>query len=471
MKKYFFITSLAFIVLNGCKKIETTPAPQVDLINSTDQINDTDQIKTSAVNNARKFYIDPSSTASLSNGSFTNPFKSITQVNAIVLYAGDSVFFKNGQVFSGALNIKYSGTITDPIVYTNYGSGLIPVFNNAFSNVVNFNTVKYVVLNGIKITDYTMNPSDRSIPANVKYAINLNNSTNCTISNMDISLVGVGISVGNGSNGNRITRNNISNLRMIRNTPTTINANDDYGANPMVIQSSNNMIDNNYFKDCWATSYDYGFDGGAVELYGTNISNNKIIYNTAIDCNGFVEVGSATNGTADGNVVAYNKIINCGSAGTFQTSGTFAVKISRFQYYNNNFIETVKQFAKPSNLFYSSLRTPPTGMLILRNNIFWLSSGVNAYPTYLNNASVIHSNNIYRMAYGVAGITLNNSELYSKTLNIFTAISDSPIAWNYALLPTTPAVNFGVHSNVGLTKDFHGKSIVGNPDAGILELQ
>jgi len=28
-----------------------------------------------------------------------------------------------------------------------------------------------------------------------------------------------------------------------------------------------------------------------------------------------------------------------------------------------------------------------------------------------------------------------------------------------------------VHSNVGLTKDFHGKSIVGNPDAGILELQ
>ena len=465
MKKYFFITSLVFIVLNGCKKIESAPTPQVDVINSTDQI------KSSAVANARKFYVDPSSTASTSTGSIATPFKSIAQVNAIVLYAGDSVFFRNGRVFSGALNIKYSGTATDPIVFTNYGSGLIPVFNNTMSNVVNFNSVKYVVLNGIKITDYTMSTTDRSVVANVKYAINLTNSTNCTISNMDISLVGIGISVGNGSNYNRITQNNISNLRMVRNTPTTINANDDYGANPMVVQSSNNTIDYNYFKDCWATSYDYGFDGGAVELYGTNISNNRILYNTAIDCNGFVEVGSATNGIADGNIVAYNKIINCGSAGTFQTSGTFAVKITGFQYYNNNFIETVIQFAKPSNLFYSSLKTPPAGMLILRNNLFWLSSGVNAFPTYLNNAAVIHSDNIFRMSSGSVGITINNSEIYSKTLNIFTSIAGAPITWNFTLLPGTPAINFGMSTNVGLAKDFNGKSIIGNPDAGLLELQ
>ena len=466
MKKHLFITSLVFIVINGCKKTETTPTPQVNATTSSDQV------KVNAVTNARKFYVDPSSTASTSNGNFSSPFKSIAQVNATTLYAGDSVFFKSGQVFAGALNIRFSGTATDPIVYTNYGNGMLPVFNNAFSNIVNFNTVKYVVLNGIKITDYTMSPTDRSIPANVKYAINVNNSTNCTISNMDISLVGVGISVGNGSNYNRITKNNISNLRMVRNTPTTVNSNDDYGANPMVVQSSNNTIDYNFFKDCWALSYDYGYDGGAVELYGTNISNNKIVYNTAVDCNGFVEVGSATNGIADGNIVAYNKIINCGSAGTFQTSGTFAVKISNFQYYNNNFIETVKQFAKPSNLFYSSLRTPPAGMLVVKNNIFWLSSGVNAYPTYLNNSAVVHSNNIYRMANGVVGITLNGTELYNRTLNLFTDISSiSPLAWNYNLVPGAKAINFGVNTNVGLNKDFNGNAFNGNPDVGILEIQ
>lgn len=466
MKKHLFITSLVFIVINGCKKTETTPTPQVDSMTATDQV------KASAVANARKFYVDPSSTASISNGNFSSPFKSIAQVNATTLYAGDSVFFKSGQVFSGGLNIRFSGTATDPIVFTNYGNGMLPVFNNAFSNIVNFNTVKYVVLNGIKITDYTMSPTDRSIPANVKYAINVNNSTNCTISNMDISLVGVGISVGNGSNYNRITKNNISNLRMVRNTPTTVNSNDDYGANSMVVQSSNNTIDYNFFKDCWALSYDYGYDGGAVELYGTNISNNKIIYNTAVDCNGFVEVGSATNGIADGNIVAYNKIINCGSAGTFQTSGTFAVKISNFQYYNNNFIETVKQFAKPSNLFYSALRTPPAGMLVVKNNIFWLSSGVNAYPTYLNNSAVVHSNNIYRMAYGVVGITLNGTELYNKTLNLFTDMSSiSPLAWNYNLVPGATAINFGINTNVGLNKDFNGNGLIGNPDVGILEMQ
>jgi hypothetical protein len=465
MKKNIIIVGLFSIVINGCKKIEPPVTSKPDVMNSTDEV------KSSAVKNARKFYVDPSSTATTSNGSFSAPFKSIAQVNSTLLLAGDTVFFKSGKVFSGTLNIRHSGTASDPIVFTNYGSGYIPVFNNTASNVINFTNVKFVVLSGIKITDYSMNASDRSIPANVKYAVSLTNSTNCTISNLDISLVGVGISIGSGSNYNKITQNNISNLRMIRNTPTTINANDDFGANPIVIQSSYNIVEYNYFKDCWALSYDYGYDGGAVELYGTSISHNRIVYNTAIDCNGFVEVGSATNGIAEGNIVAYNKIINCGSAGTFQTSGTFAVKISGFQYYNNNFIETVRQFAKPASLFYSSLRTPPSGMLILRNNIFWLSSGINAFPTYLNNASVIHSNNIYRMSTGTIGITLSNTELYSKTINLFTNTIGSPSSWNYQLLPGAPAINFGVHTNLGFNKDFNGKPIVNQPDAGKLELQ
>lgn len=465
MKKNIVFVSLFFIVINGCKKIETPITSKPDAMVYTDEVEST------TVKNARKFYVDPSSTATTSNGSFSAPFKSIAQVNTTSLLAGDTVFFKSGNVFSGTLNIRHSGTVSDPLVFTNYGSGYIPVFNNALSNVINFTNVKFVVLSGIKITDYSMNVLDRSIPANVKYAITLTNSTNCTISNLDISLVGVGISIGSGSNYNRITDNNISNLRMIRNTPTTINANDDFGANPIVIQSSYNTVENNYFKDCWALSYDYGYDGGAVELYGTNISHNRIAYNTAVDCNGFVEVGSGTNGIADGNIVAYNKIINCGSAGTFQTSGTFAVKISGFQFYNNNFIETIRQFAKPASLFYSSLRTPPSGMLILRNNIFWLSSGINAFPTYLNNASVIHSNNIFRMSTGTVGITITNTELFSKTFNIFTTTTGFPSSWNYQLLPGSHAINFGVRTNLGFNKDFIGKTIINQPDAGKLELQ
>jgi hypothetical protein len=75
------------------------------------------------------------------------------------------------------------------------------------------------------------------------------------------------------------------------------------------------------------------------------------------------------------------------------------------------------------------------------------------------------------MELGVTGVTLNSTELYSKTLNLFTNVSGSPLAWNYTLSAGTPAINFGVNTNVGLTKDYQGKPIIGNPDAGILELE
>ena len=37
-----------------------------------------------------------------------------------------------------------------------------------------------------------------------------------------------------------------------------------------------------------------------------------------------MEIGSYGTGVANNNIVAYNKIINCGSIGTYQTGGTFA---------------------------------------------------------------------------------------------------------------------------------------------------
>jgi parallel beta-helix repeat protein len=448
----------------GCAKMETaqvlTKQSQVSL--------DSNRIKSNALSSSKKYYVDPSSTSTTSNGTLLYPFKTIAQVNNTALYAGDSVFFKRGQIFTGRLYISKSGTVDYPIVFTNYGtSALLPIFDNTISNVVTIANANYVVLNGIKIVDNTMSVTDHSIQAKISYAIILNNASYCTISNCDISLVGVGVELAPNSNYNTIKKNSITNLRMVRNTPTTINANDDFGANGLVVESSNNIITGNKFEDCWANSYDYVFDGGAVELYGTAISNNRIAYNTISNSCGFVEVGSSTNGICDNTVVAYNKIINSAGSGTFQTSGTFAVKISNFQYYNNNFVETVKQFTMPSVLFYSSLKTPPTGMVVLKNNIFWLSSGVNIFPSYFNNSAVVHSNNIFRLALGTVGLTLNTSELLSSSLNLFTNTAGLPTNWDYTLLTGTPPINFG--TNVGIGNDFNGNPIISNPDAGILE--
>ena len=260
---------------------------------------------------ATNYYVNPASTSSITNGSFSNPWKTIAQVNnaTTLLNPGDSVFFRRGQTFIGNLMVWRSGTSTNPIVYTGYGTGDYPIMTNTVSDVISIYNRQYIVLDGFKIIDNTMNTTNHGITAKISYAINIENSPYCTVRNCDISLVGVAISVTNGSNYTTIANNYIHNLRIVRNT---VGGDDDYGANGAVIGSSRNSITQNKFEACWAYCYDYGHDGGAIEFFGFDMSYNTIMYNTSIECDGFMEVGSNVDGTSINNTIAYNKIINNG---------------------------------------------------------------------------------------------------------------------------------------------------------------
>jgi Secretion system C-terminal sorting domain len=417
---------------------------------------------------ATNYYVDPSSTSSTANGSLLYPWKTISQVNSgtTLLNPGDTVFFKRGQVYSGRLTVNRSGSSAAPIVYTNYGTGELPEFNNSVSGIINIYNKQYIVIDGFKIIDRSISETDHTVQAKISYAINIENSPYCTIRNCDISRVGVGISVTAGSNYTNIIGNYMHNMRMVRNTPTSVNPDDDYGANPMVIGTSNNLISNNRFEECWALSYDYGYDGGAVEFFGANMNNNKVIYNTAINCNGFIEIGSNTNGLAENNIIAYNKIINCGIIGVYQNGSTFTVAVKNLQYYNNTIVETIKQYAKPSVLFWMAGTGTP-GMVTVKNNIFWLSSGVNVASSKFNTGQMIHTNNIYRMSSGLLGMTLNSSEILSNNASIFTNTTGDVANWNLQLPTGSLAINFG--TTIGINKDFAGNPITDAPDAGIYE--
>jgi parallel beta-helix repeat protein len=59
------------------------------------------------------------------------PWKSLAKLNAIFsgLKAGDTVFFKRGDVFTGNINVTASGSSSAPIVLTAYGAGAKPVIS------------------------------------------------------------------------------------------------------------------------------------------------------------------------------------------------------------------------------------------------------------------------------------------------------------------------------------------------------
>ena len=420
---------------------------------------------------ASNYFVDPSSISTIKNGSFSNPWTSIAQVNTgtLNIQPGDSIFFKKNQSYFGRLNVNNSGTITNPIVYTTYGQGQPPIFTYSTSNVITMYNKQYVVIDGFTIIDSTMDLNDHSILAKISYGIVVDNSPNNIIRNCEITLVGIGIEITKGSNNTLVENNYIHNLRMVRNTPITINSDDDFGASTMVISSTKNKIIGNRLEEAWAYSYDYVFDGGAIDFFGTDMSDNIIMFNSIKDCNDLLEIGSDRGGIANNILVAYNKIINCGRFGVFHNMyNNWSLQINNIQYYNNVFVELKKQFTKPNIMVWAS-GIDQSNLAVLKNNIFWLSSGIDFANNRYDNGVLQHENNIYRISNGLLGITLNKNgtEYSSKNLNIFTDTIGDPYNWNYNLRPESIAINFG--TNVGLDKDFARNDIIDLPDAGILE--
>jgi len=79
---------------------------------------------------ANKYYASTSS-GGTNAGTLANPFTSITSVNAHSYAAGDTIFFKRGDTFTGTITPANSGSAGNAIVYTYYGSGAAPVISGA----------------------------------------------------------------------------------------------------------------------------------------------------------------------------------------------------------------------------------------------------------------------------------------------------------------------------------------------------
>ena len=78
------------------------------------------------------FYVDSASGNDSNSGdSESNAWKSISRVNSQELQPGDTVMFKRGQSYDGALELTSSGTDFNPINFDAYGSGSIPVFSGS----------------------------------------------------------------------------------------------------------------------------------------------------------------------------------------------------------------------------------------------------------------------------------------------------------------------------------------------------
>lgn len=440
-----------------------------------------------ATSGCTNFYVS-SSTGSDSN-SGTSPDQAWATLDKVYsarasIHAGDTVLFKRGDHFMGPFRWRTSGTEGHPITFGNYGDGDLPLFELAPGSAVPlenrdlfyFENTSYIVVDGFNVTDLNiaMDPvrlADHDMFAYVGTAIRFDAYDysmpiqGSVVKNCDISLTGMGV-VFLGTSHSSLENNRITNLKNLVNTcgdPGTYMSYEDYGANGFTLNGSDNFVIGNYFEGNYASSCDFGFNGGAIELYG-DVNRNQVLYNTFVDNGGVAEFGSADmNGMAD-NLFAYNLMINNGAMSWCNISGPFASMVSNVQYFNNTIIDTGNRF---TDVFLFGFNGSPEAATIfnLKNNIFYLSDGLDIVSSHADASKYIHENNIYVLSGGSAvNYTLGSSELMTSSAVFTSASGLDPTTWNYVPPAASPPVGAG--QPLGFTRDHDGTSVASPPDVG-----
>lgn len=443
------------------------------------------------------YYVSTSGSNSNNGTSPSTPWQTMSKVQSMAgtINAGDSVLFKKGDHFVGQIYWTETGSAGNPIVFGSYGSGNKPTFEYTAGTGTSLlgraefyiENANYIVFEGLNITDLGIaaSPSqiaDKNMNAYLGYGFNLANSDHCTIKDCDISYVGMGIAV-EYSDYTTIQDNTIANLKNMKNTysATFPGNDDDFGANGLTINHSNyTAVTGNYFDGNWAGSADYGFNGGACEMFGS-CSNNTFTKNTVINCGGVSEFGSSDGGNSVNNEFSYNKIINSGCLSYLNLSGTFAIQVWQNKWYNNTIISNARDTfvngyyglpqmtdhgVQPYLFLYGG--TPASDTVFnLKNNIFYLSSGIDIKNTGNSVSKFVHQNNCYRLFTGsVTNFSLGSGEVYTSAA-VFVSTTGDPSAWDLHLSGSAAAINLG--QNLSFSTDFEGSSVSDPPEAGVYE--
>jgi len=82
-------------------------------------------------NSGTNYYLSSSEGNDQNDGSFENPWKSLSKISSVSLLPGDTVFFKKDERFDGHFVVNGSGLPGNPIVISSYGTGELPILTGA----------------------------------------------------------------------------------------------------------------------------------------------------------------------------------------------------------------------------------------------------------------------------------------------------------------------------------------------------
>ncbi|MEO8246845.1 MAG: right-handed parallel beta-helix repeat-containing protein [Chloroflexota bacterium] len=207
----------------------------------------------------------------------------------------------------GGFVVKRSGTSTSPITFQAYPGEVVTVAGSSTTaDVIKVSRAHDIVIRGLRVTGAAAsrggagirieNASTRvlveanTIYDNRSYGVSVVDSSYVTVYNNTISLNAEGVFVLRGGDGVRVTSNRIHHQdRMV--VATQGGSDDHGGVGVSVVHSTGDvLVARNAIWGNRAVSPDWGYDGGATEIYAS--SNVTIEGNTMWDNRMVIETGS-----------------------------------------------------------------------------------------------------------------------------------------------------------------------------------
>jgi hypothetical protein len=430
------------VVISPSTTATTTPPTFLSSPNPT-------ATNTNIAPNAAEYYFDSVNGNDNAVGtSQSTAWKSLAKMNSYPFKAGDIINLNRGSVWTGGLIVSKSGTAVNPITFRAYGIGEKPIFENPGDGISNTYAVRingsYVTLENILARNSFY--SGIYISQNANYNI---------IRDIEVTDSGIGVAV-NGTN-NLITKNYIHDLKMIVND---VGGNgNDYGAVGIEMFNGPNEISYNRLINCHAPSYDFGYDGGAVEiylLYG-NADGSSFHHNYAENTEGFIEIHSRNLLYSANNVtISQNVIVNTrsfidiglpGYGGGHELKSTQNIKLEQ-----NTYVDSVSrpQSDWTGEVFSFHGVTPTESQIYIRNNIIYAMNSWWIASTGNPGGGFTHTNNIYYLnpQRSSLGFSLDPTEkrIDPQFVNL--------VGNDFHLKSTSPAISAG--ASLGYILDFDG---------------
>lgn len=237
-------------------------------------------------------------------GTASRPWRTL-QHAADVVRPGATVLIRSG-TYSGFV-MKRSGTSSSPITFQPYRTETVTIAGgSATANVIKITGAHHVTIRGLRVTgaaasrggagirvengSYGIVLDKNLIYRNRSYGISIVDSRSVSVTRNEIKRNAEGVYVQRGGSGVRIAANRIHHQdRMV---VATVGGHDDHGGVgvSLVKTTGNVVVERNRLWANRAASPDWGYDGGAFEIYGA--SNALIVRNEMWNNRVVIETGS-----------------------------------------------------------------------------------------------------------------------------------------------------------------------------------